>query len=351
MLRRRSAILAVVITAVSVPCRAGQPQAQSPLAAIDTARVRETVDGVGRTIEREYFDAATGARINLALHTRLNAGAYDGASTPDLLARLLTNDLFAIARDKHLAVTVVRPSTPAPDTTAAADARAQAARRDNGGIRRVEILAGNVGYLDISYFWRVDEARDALDAAMHLLARADALVIDMRKNGGGSPDTVALLASYLIDGAAAPLFDITPRSGAPVRYSTSPVSPRDGHRPLFVLTSARSFSGGEGFAFLLQELKRAEVIGERTAGAANPGRPYPVNDLFEVVVPNGRLLTVPGGRNWEGDGVTPDVPVPSDEALRVAHERALRRLLAAATSEPDRQRLSAALTAAAAAAR
>jgi C-terminal processing protease CtpA/Prc len=351
MMRRLYPILAAVILAgVSAPALQGRPQAQPPAATIDTTRVRDTVDGVGGLIQREYFDPALGARINRTLHARLESGAYDSAPTPDALARLLTRDLFAIARDKHLAVTVIRPSAPQPATAAAADARREAARRDNGGIRRVEILAGNVGYLDIRSFWRLDEAREALDAAMHLLERADALVIDLRNNGGGSPDTVALLASYLIDNAPTPLFEITPRSGPPVRYSTSPVSTHDGRRPVFVLTSPRSFSGGEGFAFLLQDLKRAEVIGERTAGAANPGRPYPVNDLFEVVVPNGRLLTVPSARNWEGDGVTPDVPVSSEDALRIAHERALRRLLEAATSEPDRQRLTAALTSATAAA-
>jgi C-terminal processing protease CtpA/Prc len=240
-------------------------------------------------------------------------------------------------------VTVAQPAAAPPDTTAAADARAQAARRDNGGIRRTEILTGNIGYLDIRYFWRLNEARDAVDAAMKVLARADALIIDMRANSGGSPDTVALLASYLLDGPPAPLFEISPRSGDPVRYSSSTVSPRDGHRPLYVLTSTRSFSGGEGFAFLMQDLKRAEVVGEQTAGAANPGRPYPLNDGFEVVVPNGRLLTVPGGRNWEGTGVHPDVPAAADDALRVAQERAIGRLLANASSDADRRRLESAL--------
>jgi hypothetical protein len=315
--------------------------------AVDAARRRETVDALGAVVAREYFDAAVGARVDRGLHARLASGAYDSADSVDALARRLTADLFALAGDRHLAVT---PARPAPDAVTSSSTpaappvpRAEAARRDNGGVRRVEILAGNVGYLDIRFFWRPDEAQAAVDAAMQLLARADALVIDMRENSGGSPETVAHLMSYLFDGPPMVLFEITPRTGTPTRYTTTAVAGRDGRRPVYVLTSARTFSGGEGFAFVLQDRRRAEVIGQRTPGAANPGRPYPVNDLFDAVVPNGRLMTVPSGRNWEGTGVTPDVTSPSDAALRVAHERALQRLIDAASSPAERQRLEAAL--------
>ena len=68
------------------------------------------------------------------------------------------------------------------------------------------------------------------------------------------------------------------------------------------------------------------MIGERTAGAANPGRPYPVGALFEVTIPNGKLQSAVGGGNWEGRGVTPDVEVVASDAQRIAHARALERL-------------------------
>src|SRR5262245_66221557 len=98
--------------------------------------------------------------------------------------------------------------------------------------------------------------------------------------------------------------------------------PRNGKRPIFVLTSSRSFSAGEGFAYLMQERKRAVIIGERTAGAANPGRGYQVNDLFEVTVPNARVRSAIKRANWEGDGVTPDIAVPAAQALDVGIEQA-----------------------------
>jgi len=97
-------------------------------------------------------------------------------------------------------------------------------------------------------------------------------------------------------------------------------------RPVYVLTSAATVSGGEGFAFVLQERHRAEIVGEVTAGAANAGRPYRVNARFSVTIPNGQVKSAAGG-NWEGTGVTPDVKTIADEALNVAHARALRRLI------------------------
>jgi C-terminal processing protease CtpA/Prc len=154
------------------------------------------------------------------------------------------------------------------------------------------------------------------------------LIIDLRQNSGGAPDTAALMAGYLFDRAGLPLFQIVPRAGNSVEYATPDPGPveRDGRRPVYVLTSSRTFSAGEGFAFLLQERARAEVIGERTAGAANPGRPYRVNAWFEVTVPNGQVRSAISGGNWEGRGVKPDIEVPAAEALDVAHARALKRL-------------------------
>ena len=153
--------------------------------------------------------------------------------------------------------------------------------------------------------------------------------MDLRDNGGGAPDTVALFASYFLSRERLPLFQIVPRSGEKRIYetTTAELPGRNPDRPMYVLTSARTFSAGEGIAFLLQERRRTEVIGETTAGAANPGRPYRVNKHYEVTVPNGTVQTAINGKNWEGNGVIPDVKVSADDALRVAHIRAISRLL------------------------
>ena len=222
-----------------------------------------------------------------------------------------------MTKDKHLVVAVSRPGPAHEDK----------GKTWNHGIQRVEILPGNIGYLNLTAFFRPEEASEAIAAAMQILRNADALILDVRENTGGSPDTVALVASYLFDGPSFPLFEIVPRSGAGGgKYGTREVPGRNGERPVFVLTSSATFSGGEGLAFLLQERDRAEVIGERTAGAANPGRPYRVGDTFEVTIPNGRLRCELSGKNWEGAGVEPDMKTQAATAEAVAHTRALQRL-------------------------
>jgi len=293
---------------------------------LDRRAFLDAVESVATVVSSEYFDAAVGQRA--AAHLREFAAASPTAEgTPVTLASIMTRELYAATRDKHLAVVATRrsatPSAPTP-----AEIRARRAASENFGFRDVAILDGNIGYLDIRTFYRIDEARATLDAAMQLLAHADALVIDLRSNQGGSPETVAHLAAYLFDQPGKLLFDIVPRSGPAVHYSTpSPVvETANGRRPLFVLTSARTFSAGEGLAFILQEERRAVVVGEPTAGAANPGRSYPAGLDFEVTVPNGQVRTAASGGNWEGVGVKPDVVTPAAGAQAAALELAKRAL-------------------------
>ena len=128
-------------------------------------------------------------------------------------------------------------------------------------------------------------------------------------------------------------------------YATTsePIAYRDASRRVFVLTSPRSFSGGEGIAFLLQDHKRAVIIGEPTAGAANPGRTYSINERFEVQVPNGQLLSALSRKNWEGSGVTPDIRVEAADALRIGHLHVIQALVKTSPPGPKRDELSAVL--------
>lgn len=303
---------------------------QQAVTRVDPTLIRGTVESVATVVGREYFDADVAASVATLVRERLAQGRYSNAETLESLAGLLTRDLLEMTKDKHLVVAVLRNGAPASGSPASDASREVRARRANFGVQRVEVLAGNVGYLDLTSFYRPDEARDTIAAAMRTLRHTDALILDMRENSGGSPDTAALLASYLFDAPGLRLFDIIPRSGGEGRqYATEqPAAPeRNGTRPIYVLTAARTFSAGEGFAFILQERRRAEVVGEVTAGAANPGRPYPVNDRFEVTVPNGQVRGAVTGGNWEGRGVIPDVRAPASDALRVAHIRALRELV------------------------
>jgi hypothetical protein len=296
-----------------------------------------TIDGVVRRaaeiFAREYFDVPLSIRVRDELLQRLADGRYAGAASNQELAERLTRDLRELTRDKHVAVlrTVAGPT-------------GSGGPRDvptTFGFRRIQILPGNIGLLDLAFFLRPAEHRDALAAAMKTLQPADALILDLRANGGGSPDTAALLIGYLLDTPGLPLFEIRHRDGRTDRYATPSTRPAEGNgsRPVYVLTSSHTFSAGEGVPFLLRELRHVIVIGESTAGAANPGRPYPIDDVFEIAVSNGQVVTARGRTNWEGAGVTPDVPVPADNALNVAHVRAIDDLLAATPPGPKHDQL------------
>jgi retinol-binding protein 3 len=313
--------------AIVVASLAAHVSAQPAATPMDPKLIESTVESLAHVIRQEYFDVAVAAKVEQALKAASAEGRYASAATLEALAQQLTGDLFGVTHDKHLIVAVTRP--PGVKPPGGGPARDRRDQPTSTGFRRVEILAGNVGYLDLTMFLRPVEHRDALAAAMQTLRTADALILDMRDNGGGSPATVALLISYLFDQPSLPLFEVISRSGNVESYSTEPESAgieRNGGRPIWVLTSRRTFSGGEGLAFLLQERQRAEVVGEKTAGAANPGRPYPVNDVFEVTVPNGHIRSAIKHSNWEGDGVTPDVSAPAADALDIALDRARQEL-------------------------
>jgi hypothetical protein len=207
--------------------------------------------------------------------------------------------------------------------------------------RRVERLAGNVGYLELDGFLDAEAAAGPAAAAMTFLANTDALIIDLRRNGGGSPHGVALLCSYLFD-AEKPvhLNSLYWRRGNRTEefWTRKDVAgPRYVGKDVYVLTSARTFSAAEEFTYNLQCLKRATVVGETTGGGAHPGGGFPLGEHFVMFVPTGRAINPITKTNWEGIGVKPDLAVPADKALEAAHERAVQKLLEKVPDEDARR--------------
>ena len=208
----------------------------------------------------------------------------------------------------------------------------QMGRLDNFGIHRVERLNGNVGYLDVRRVPVPANAGPAISAAMELVAGTYALIIDLRRNGGGSPEGVVYWCSHLVDEQPPThLNDIfRADTGETHQFWALPYvpGPRYLGRPVYVLTSSRTFSGGEDFAYTLQALGRAQVIGETTGGGAHPTRGFPISAAVHIAVPFARSINPVTGTNWQGTGVVPDVPVPQEQAYDVAYATALRHVLA-----------------------
>ncbi len=204
-------------------------------------------------------------------------------------------------------------------------------RLDNFGIRRVERLDGNVGYLDVRRVPVPANAGPAITAAMELVAGTYALIIDLRQNHGGSPEGVVYWCSYLLEEHPTHLNDIFHAdTGETRQFWALPYVPgtRYVDRPVYVLTSSHTFSGGEDFAYTLQALGRAEVIGETTGGGAHPTRPFPISPAVHIGIPFARSINPVTGTNWQGTGVVPDVAAPQEQAYDVAYAKALRHVLA-----------------------
>lgn len=300
------------------------------VAAADVAE--EVVSAFVRELGANYVYPEVGEAVGATLRQRLEAGEYADLGPAELADRL-TADARDLSRDQHLRV-YYRPD--APRQRGEEPAGWLAAYRERGaglnyGVERVERLAGNVGLLELREFYPPDLGGEAVAAAMTLLARADALIVDVRRNGGGSPAMVAFASSYLFDAEPVHLNDFYSRPGdCTQQFWTQGYVPGQrygAHKPVWVLTSRRTFSGGEEFAYNLQCLGRATLVGETTAGGAHPSGIFQLHQHFDCLIPTGRPINPTTGRDWEAVGVTPDIQVSASAALDTAHAAALHHLL------------------------
>jgi retinol-binding protein 3 len=266
------------------------------------------------------------------LHERLAAGAYDADSTAPLLGEALVREMQAVSPDLHLRLSY-EPGRELGSGTAVRTRRidgrdSSAIARTNFGFSRVELLAGNVGYLKLDRFVPLDYSRATAVAAMSFLAGTDAVIVDLRDNIGGSPDLLQLLLSYFVEPEPVLLYasynralDVTNE-----QWTLREVPGRRMVRAdLWVLVGEGTGSAAEAFGYAVRRLERGTLVGRPTAGAGNGGSRQSVGAGIALFVPEWRVTTGPG---WEGTGVVPQVRVPTDSAPVVAHRLALERLYA-----------------------
>lgn len=289
----------------------------------------QTVEQALARIEAEYIFPERTGDIDAAIRRRLTAGEYDGLDGP-ALCETVTAHLHEVCPDKHLRLLWTdepQPAAPAGEDEGRA-AFLALIRAENQGIRRVEHLDGNIGLVEVRRIAPADEGAAAIGAAMQLVARTDALILDLRACLGGAPEGVAMWCSYFFPDDRVHLNDVHERtSGAVRQFWTLPhlPAPRYTDRPVHVLTSSTTFSGGEDVAYTLQAHGRAVVVGETTRGGAHPTVRHALTDRILVTVPTARTVNAVTGTNWEGVGVTPDVAVPADQALDTALKAVLER--------------------------
>jgi retinol-binding protein 3 len=303
---------------------------------IDAAERKKVIDGVGDVLKEYYIELPVAEQMADALKAHEAKGEYNAISDGDTFASQLTKDLQAVSHDKHLRVNFNSFKMPPMKEPTAEDLARfhQQMERDNCAFDKVEILPNNIGYIKFDGFMDADFCGPTVVAAMGFVAHTDALIFDLRENGGGQPAMVTLIASYLFD-KPTHLIDIYNRKEDKTQQNWT-LSYLPGQRmptvPVFVLTAKRTFSGAEEFAFDLQKQKRAVIVGETTGGGAHPVSGHLVADYFMVGVPFAKSLDPVTKTNWEGTGVEPEVKVPAADALATAEKLALEKIQASKTA-------------------
>ncbi len=311
----RVAALTLIVSVAS-----GRLLAQAPVDLTKDTR-KQIVDSIGAQVERIYVDADTGRLIAARVRSQLNAGAYDTLSDAAGFARQLTADLRSVNHDLHLSVRSAAPAGPA-------QAGAFIGRSQHFALGRVDVLPGNIGYFEINGFSGDPAARDAIVGALQYLATTDAIIFDLRKNRGGDGSLVNFLISHFTGPDTLASVTVKARNRPPfTRYTLRTVpGPRRGDVPVYVLTSRMTGSAGEDFAFVLKNLGRATIVGDRTAGAGHNVTFVPSGFGFTTGISFSRVSDPRTGAEWEQVGVQPDVNVDPAAALDQAQTLAAKAI-------------------------
>jgi C-terminal processing protease CtpA/Prc len=299
---------------------------------VDAAMRKKVVDGVEASLKEYYVEPTVAQQMIDALKANQTKGDYDAISDGDALATRLTTDLRAVSHDKHLRIDfshfkVASGTEPAQEDEALFH---QQMEHENCGFDKIEILPNNIGYIKFDEFMDASFCGPTVAAAMGFVAHIDAIIFDLRQNGGGQATMVALIASYLFD-RPTHLIDIYNRKeDSTTQNWTLPYlpGPRLTKQPVFVLTAKYTFSGAEEFAFDLKNQKRATIVGETTGGGAHPISQFMVTDHFKVTVPSAKSFDPVTKTDWEGTGVEPDVKVAAADALETAEKLAMEKIQA-----------------------
>jgi len=274
----------------------------------------EVLRAVGAALKQGYLYPDIGQRLSDLLETKLATGEFAGIRNPVELGDSITSLLQKETNDPHLIVW--------------AAGGAPAALRSITGtpmVARAERLAGNIGYIDLrTFIGKVEK----VDAAFAAVQEPSALIIDVGQNLGGDPPVVQYISSYLFAERTHLLDTLAREDAVPQeRWTLDRVA---GQRlpdiPVYVLTSGRTFSAAESFAFGLQVAKRATIVGERTRGGGHFVRPQLLPRGFQMLVPIGRAYDPRTGKGWQADGIMPNIEVPYSQALATAIADAQRRI-------------------------
>lgn len=290
------------------------------------------IDGAIAALNDAYVFPDVAKKMEKFVRAQQRNGNYEAIVDGEIFAKRLTNDFRSVSHDQHLGVRFSPIAEPdvATQTNPLQHSVEDRKRLEhaNCGFRKVEILEGNIGYVRFDFFANPGICGSTVVAAMNFIANVDAIIFDLRENRGGDPKMVAFVASYLFAGRTH-LNDLWTRKGdSTVQFWTDSFVPgqRLDDKPVFVLASKNTFSGGEEFTNDLKVLKRAKIVGENTGGGAHPVSPHRLTSHFSIDVPFARAINPITHTDWEGTGVEPDVKVDASQALDEAVKLAMENI-------------------------
>lgn len=326
---------ALIAMAVASAIASAQPAGRPDPAAIsmNASENRDVVLSLANVLRERFAFRDRGAAAAREIEALEQRGVFRDAATAAELMSLIDTHVTPLVDDRHFRVRYMGPEVTATFSDAPPSAEDIAlfheeVRLRGGEIPEVRWLGGNVGYLRINMFLNAEPSIEKLAAAMGMLADTSALIIDVRGAPGGEPASVANVIGHLVSERTATVHVQDPIDPAGNRtLYAEPRSPAYTDKPVFVLINGRTGSGAEEFAYDLQAMKRATLVGATTAGAATPGGYRPLAAGFAAFIPMQIVNNAITGGNWEGVGVTPDIEVPAEAALERAHRLALEAIL------------------------
>lgn len=308
----------------------------------------QLIDSINLSLKNNYVFPEKAHHIAKHLKAQVKMKAYASfLKDPKKLAIQIQTDIYKAHRDPHMVVEY-DPAWPGhrPGYTGPSEEETiqftKFVKDNNFMFKKVELLPGNIGYFPLNIFVEhVKEAKPIIASALGFLANSSAIIIDLRENTGGEPEMVSQLESYFFKEKTR-MNDIINRSTNDTTFYYADPAKTDGltlSMPVYILTSKKTFSGGEDFSYGMQQAKRAIIIGEITGGGAHPTKPFSVGQGFLVQIPFARSLNPVTKTDWEGTGVIPDFKVEAAKALIKAQELIFRERQATAKTEEAKQKI------------
>jgi hypothetical protein len=338
---RRKWLWLIVLTVASLGFIAS-PQCQTDEPKLQQSDITEIIDTLIDAYQIHYVYPDTARALGKHIRKNFADGKYDDATTLEAIAQKLNEDIRAFTHDRHIYISVMSPDDPPPINDTITDGEIALQARNNFSIRKAEWLTGNVGYVRFDGFEDAAYAGDAAAAAMNFVGRCDAVIMDLRYNPGGYETMVRFLASYFYKGPTLIGSLYFTETDSLEQSWTSAYVPGNKlvDADLYILISKRTGSGAEAFSYGMKHSGRAVLIGETTAGAAHWTEAWEFPSLrLRARIPIARPINPVTKTSWERTGVTPDIEVPSEDALAVAHSEAIKKLAARTTDEKLRSSL------------